>query len=103
MKQCAKCPWKVSTDPHDIPNGYSEDLHQALAGTVAEPGSLCDTGHVVACHEHPPGEEAHCIGWLMQQVGPGNSIPLLLKLWSCENLDAVALDGPQHERFQEAW
>ena len=20
LKQCAKCPWKVSTDPHDIPN-----------------------------------------------------------------------------------
>lgn len=22
-KQCEKCPWKVSTDPRKIPNGYS--------------------------------------------------------------------------------
>lgn len=101
VKQCAKCPWKVSTDPHDIPNGYSEDLHRALAGTIAEPGSLCDTGRAMACHEHPSGEEAHCVGWLMHQAGPGNNIPLRLKLRFCENLDAVVLDGPQHERFED--
>ena len=101
VKQCAKCPWKVTTDPHDIPNGYSEELHRALAGTIAKPGSLCDTGRAMACHEHSPGEEAHCVGWLMHQVGPGNNIPLRLKLRSCENLDAVILDGPQHERFED--
>ena len=28
--QCAKCPWKVSTDPHDIPNGYDEGKHRDL-------------------------------------------------------------------------
>ncbi len=53
----------------------------------------------MACHEHPPGDEAHCVGWLMNQLGPGNNIPLRLKVRSCENIDAVTLDGPQHERF----
>mgnify|MGYP000449815845 CR=1 FL=1 len=23
----------------------------------------------MACHEHPPGEETHCVGWLMNQLG----------------------------------
>lgn len=35
-RQCAKCPWKKSTDPRTIPNGYSETKHAALAGTIAE-------------------------------------------------------------------
>lgn len=101
VRQCAKCPWKVSTDPHDIPNGYSEELHRGLVRTIAEPESLCGTGHVMACHEHPPGEEAHCVGWLMNQIGPGNNIALRLRVMSCENIEAVILDGPQHERFED--
>jgi hypothetical protein len=44
VKQCAKCPWKVSTDPHDIPNNYSAELHKHLARTIIEPGSLASTG-----------------------------------------------------------
>lgn len=101
VRQCDKCPWKVSTNPHDIPNGYSEELHQALKRTIAEPRSLSGTGQVMACHEHPPGEEAHCVGWLMNQIGSGNNIPLRLQVMSCENIEAVILDGPQHERFQD--
>lgn len=101
VKQCAKCPWKVSTNPHDIPNGYSQELHQALVRTIAEPESLKGTGQVMACHEHAPGEEAHCVGWLMNQIGPGNNIPLRLQVMSCENIEAVILEGPQHERFED--
>ncbi|WPE24248.1 hypothetical protein ShzoTeo12_54710 (plasmid) [Shinella zoogloeoides] len=101
VRQCDKCPWKVSTDPHDIPNGYDEVRHAALTTTIAAPGSLTGTGRAMACHEHPVGEEAHCVGWLMNQLGPGNNIPLRLKVRSCENIDAVVLDGPQHETFAE--
>ena len=101
VRQCGKCPWKVSTDPFDIPNGYSEHLHRALTRTVAEPGSRCSTGHAMACHEHPPGDEAHCVGWLMNQLGPGNNIPLRLSVFSCDNIQAVTLDGPQHECFED--
>lgn len=38
--QCAKCPWRVDVDPHDIPNGYCEVKHRALESTIARPGEL---------------------------------------------------------------
>lgn len=101
LKQCEKCPWKTSTNPHDIPNGYSVDLHENLACTIAEPGSMHDTGRAMACHEHPPGEEVHCIGWLMNQLGPGNNIGLRIRMMSCENARHIQLDGPQHETFED--
>lgn len=101
VRQCEKCPWKVSTDPFDIPNGYSEDLHRTLASTIADPGCRIGTGRAMACHENPPGEEAHCIGWLMNQLGPGNNIPLRLRVMTCDNIGAVTLDGPQHARFED--
>jgi hypothetical protein len=101
VNQCAKCPWKVSTDPHEIPRGYSEDLHRGLACTIAEPGSLRSTGHAMACHEHPVGEEVFCVGWLAHQIGPGNNIGLRLRMISCENARAIKLDGEQHETFED--
>ncbi|WP_049732832.1 DUF6283 family protein [Rhizobium ecuadorense] len=101
LRQCEKCPWKVSTDPNEIPGGYSEQLHQALSCTIADPHSLRGTGHVFACHESRVGEEAHCVGWLMNQLGPGNNIGLRLKMMSCENIGHVQLDGLQHARFED--
>lgn len=106
-KQCAKCPWKTSTDPRDIPHGYCESRHRALAATISdETGNLAAViGHaplrVMACHEHPEGREAHCIGWLMNQLGPGNNIALRMMMRDCENVDRIRLDGPQHERFED--
>lgn len=32
--QCAKCPWKCSTNPYDIPN-YDIEQHKALESTIA--------------------------------------------------------------------
>ncbi len=104
--QCAKCPWKVSTDPHEIPNGYDEDLHRQLAHTIAAPASLegltkCRV-RVMACHETPPGNERHCVGWLANQLGPGNNLPLrmavILKQIAVPDFELV---GPQHERFED--
>lgn len=107
--QCAKCPWKVSTNPHDIPNGYSETRHRDLSRTIAD-----DTGNVtailgkkplrlMACHEHPEGDEAHCIGWLMNQLGPGNNIALRFQILTCGNAGKIRLDGPQHKRFEDTF
>lgn len=100
-RQCKLCPWKVSTDPHDIPNGYSEELHQGLACTIAHPGSVLGNGRVMACHEHDASEQVHCVGWLVNQIGPGNNIPLRLKMMSCENAGAIRIDGEQHRRFED--
>lgn len=104
VRQCEKCPWKVSTNPHEIPGGYSEALHRGLSRTVAAPGdipNLSGAMHMMACHESEPGNEAHCVGWLMNQLGPGNNIGLRLAMMGCENLRYVQLDGPQHDRFED--
>ena len=99
-RQCSKCPWKVSTDPYEIPNGYSKNKHCALKKTIADPGSLNFTSHVMSCHEHSAEEEAYCIGWLANQLGPGNNIGLRLKMLGYD-LSEVRLDGDQHETFED--
>lgn len=96
--QCAKCPWKVSTDPRDIPNGYSEHKHAALKCTIAEPGSMHGSGRAMACHEM---DETHCIGWLGNQIGHGNNIGLRIRMMSCENQRDIRIVGEQHERFED--
>ncbi len=100
--QCAKCPWKTSTNPHDIPNGYNVDLHAGLAGTIAEPGRV-DRGalRMMACHETSVGRELPCVGWLVHQLGAGNNIALRL-LAVTGRIDAnVETVGSQHERFED--
>jgi hypothetical protein len=100
--QCAKCPWRKDVDPHDIPNGYCETKHAALSKTIAKPGDV--TGifskrlHVMACHET---HAAHCVGWLVNQIGPGNNIPLRMSLLNCENAHELRVVGEQHERFED--
>lgn len=96
--QCSKCPWRVDVDPHDIPNGYCETKHAALKSTIAEPGSLRDTGRAMACHET---HDAHCVGWLANQLGTGNNIGLRMRMISCENAGGIRVFGEQHETFEE--
>lgn len=100
-KQCAKCPWKTSTDPHDIPNGYCESKHAGLANTIADPGSIAGFGgplRLMACHET---HNLPCAGWLVHQLGDGNNIPLRLAVMSGRISADVELDGPQHETFED--
>lgn len=97
--QCIKCPWRVDTDPHEIPNGYCVDRHRALSKTIAVPGDMRGTGgSVMACHE---SHDAHCIGWLMNQVGPGNNIPMRIRMMTCENARKIRLRGEQHQTFED--
>ena len=101
--QCEKCPWRVGVDPYTIPNGYDADKHRALARTIATPGdigALLDSRqfHVMACHET---HDAHCIGWLVNQLGPGNNIWLRIEMRSCENAHRIKLRGEQHETFED--
>lgn len=99
--QCEKCPWRLETDPRDIPNGYSEERHRALASTIAaaaDPARACSAGslQVMACHET---EDAHCVGWLANQLGTGNNLALRLRMRSCENAGKLRLRGEQHPNF----
>lgn len=97
--QCEKCPWRVEIDPHGIPDGYCEAKHRALSDTIAEPGALPEPDaplRAMACHET---EDAHCVGWVHNQLGPGNNILLRLRMHSCSNLDKLRLRGEQHPTF----
>lgn len=99
--QCGKCPWRVDVDPFDIPDGYDVERHRDLAVTIAEPASLRSTGHAMSCHEHDSAEQVHCVGWLMNQLGEGNNIPLRIQMLSCENRHAIRLHGAQHRTFED--
>ncbi len=101
-KQCAKCPWRKDVNPHDIPNGYDPKKHCALKSTIAKEGDLSavisGTLHIMACHE---SHDAHCVGWVANQLGPGNNIGLRIALSRCENLMDLKLVGGQHETFED--
>lgn len=102
-KQCAKCPWKKKTDPETIPNGYSRAKHEGLSSTIAgEDGNLSSLGtgsiRIMACHET---HSAHCVGWLNNQLGVGNNIPLRLSMLGCSNMDEMQTFGEQCESFEE--
>lgn len=101
-KQCKKCPWKVDTDPRDIPNGYCETKHRGLRETIAEPGSLRPDGlRIMACHDTRVGSELPCVGWLVNQLGPGNNIALRLAVMLDQIDGNVESVGEQHERFED--
>lgn len=98
-KQCAKCPWRVDVDPFDIPNGYCPTKHAALEKTIAkDPISSISGTAAMACHEM---HDAHCVGWLVNQIGPGNNIGLRMRMMTCENARNIKLVGEQHERFED--
>lgn len=101
-EQCEKCPWRVATDPHKIPNGYSVEKHAALKSTIAESdpvGQLMQpTLRAMACHET---HNSYCLGWLMNQLGPGNNIALRIEMMRCENVREVVLRGEQHAHFRD--
>lgn len=101
-RQCAKCPWKVSTDPHDIPNGYDERKHRDLRATMAEPSDLRQVFSgslaVMACHET---HDLPCVGWLVHQLGPGHNMGLRIQALA-GLIDAdVKTVGDQHRTLEE--
>ena len=103
-RQCAKCPWKTSTDPHDIPGNYSEELHARLGeSTIATPGELKVGAalYVMTCHESRRGRELPCVGWLVNQLGPGNNLGLRVAAMSGQIDANVKTVGPQHETFED--
>jgi hypothetical protein len=96
--QCAKCPWRVDVDPNDIPNGYDREKHKKLESTIAKGLNFSCSIKAMACHET---HDSECLGWLMNQLGPGNNISLRLSMRSCENLRDVKLIGEQHKHFRD--
>ncbi len=101
-QQCVKCPWRVSTNPRDIPNGYCETRHKSLKNTIAVPANLADLNspviRMMACHEE---HASPCVGWLANQLGPGNNLALRLHMMQCENAGDLSLRGKQHASFED--
>ena len=100
VKQCAKCPFKVSTDPYDIPNGYCEVKHADLDKTIARDINF-GAMNVMACHHSEGDDQMYCVGWLNQQLGVGNNIGLRMRMVSCENIEELKTYGQQHQRFED--
>jgi hypothetical protein len=97
--QCAKCPWRVDVDPFDIPNGYDPDKHAGLKITIATPGQgLFGPVRAMACHET---DDAHCVGWLANQLGAGNNVGMRIRMMSCGNAGKIRLRGDQHACFED--
>lgn len=100
--QCAKCPWKVSTDPFDIPDGYSVEKHRALKATIAKDlNPIAGKLNIMSCHHSVPEDEDYCVGWLYNQLGSGNNIPLRIKMLNCENAKDIRVVGEQHATFED--
>lgn len=101
-KQCAKCPWKVSTNPREIPDGYCEIKHANLKDTISN--NPFDFLHrerkAMACHHSNGSDEMYCVGWLNNQLGPGNNIGIRLHMMNCENINELKIVGEQHEKFE---
>jgi hypothetical protein len=84
-----------------IPNGYSVEKHQALADTISKAptlASIFEPVKIMACHET---QDAPCIGWLVNQLGPGNNLGMRVQMRNCENADKIRLRGEQHQRFED--
>lgn len=99
-KQCSKCPWRKSTNPFDIPDGYCHVKHADLKKTIAEGTNIGPTLSVMACHHSTHDNMQHCIGWLVNQMGPGNNIQLRINMMLCENAREIKTYGEQHEVFE---
>jgi hypothetical protein len=99
--QCAKCPWKVSTNPFEIPEGYDVEKHENLSCTINSGLDSLRSNNAMACHHSDGNDQMYCIGWLVNQLGPGNNIGLRIKFMSCENARDIKVKGKQHEKFED--
>lgn len=103
--QCNCCPWKKTTNPRDIPNGYCEIKHANLKSTIADPedplSTIAGDLHIMGCHAPPAGVNQVCVGWLANQLGPGNNIGLRLAMAGGKFSKNYKVVGPQHTHFED--
>lgn len=102
-RQCKACPWRVDCVPQkDIPGGYCEKKHAQLESTISRHplASLRGDAPMMACHEFPVGKEQVCVGWLANQLGPGNNLGLRMRA-ARGDFPPFKLVGEQHETFED--
>lgn len=95
-KQCASCPWKTSIDPDALPGKYGHVRRDAVARASASgTRSLRTDTPGMGCHVKRPGPVLPCVGWLVQQLGPGNNIGLRMQVAAGLVDGNVETVGPQ--------
>ncbi len=101
-RQCKACPWRKTTVPEeDIPGGYSAQRHRDLIACQADGfKGFGQPQRAMACHEFPPGAEQACVGWVINQIGPGNNIGLRMRALRGDYA-GWEIDGEQYETVQE--
>lgn len=103
-KQCSNCPWKINSNPYDIPN-YSETQHKKLVNTIAQVENYDPENNILykmQCHESTRlSTEKTCIGWLDNQLNEGNNIALRVACCASSKPIRYELDGEQHLRFED--
>jgi hypothetical protein len=55
----------------------------------------------MACHHSTDKRPQHCIGWLYNQLGEGNNIPLRFQMMYYENAREIQIKGEQHKTFED--
>lgn len=100
-RQCRRCPWKTSTG-RNIPNGFAHDARELVQRMVARSASLIDSHEIAQqCHETLDDDPLPCVGWLVNQLGPGNNLPLRLRVMLGQVDANVVTVGPQHRRIED--
>lgn len=100
-KQCKNCPWKLSVNPADIPNGFDYDSHKRILENAPKEGQIyVEKLHIMSCHNSNDNDEMFCIGWLKNQLGSGNNIPLRIKMMNYSNVSKIKTFGKQKADFK---
>jgi hypothetical protein len=100
INQCAKCPWRKSTNPLEIPGGYNETKHASLVKTIANAGAYQPERAWMACHESGVANPYLCAGWLHNQLGDGNNIALRIAAVNGK-IPRFSVDGEQHSCLRD--
>jgi hypothetical protein len=100
-RQCKHCPWKKGSDTSKIP-GYRRAKHCKLSSTVDKGiTDIARTLRIMACHKSKTGADIPCVGWMVNQLGPGNNLALRMAVISGRVDAHVVTVGPQHRTLQE--
>ena len=59
-------------------------------------------GPIMACHESKAGSEYACVGWLDNQLGPGNNLALRMRAIAREfDPRKLVVEGDQYDSIEE--
>lgn len=104
-RQCKTCPWKEGGSCARIP-GYRREMHDALADTISAPGDISRIRRplrIMACHYSTDEKPISCVGWVANQIGPGNNLALRLRAMTDPEIANVVTVGPQRAHFEDTF